>query len=75
MSVAIYLWPSFDGHDLHIVAGCRHFFGIAAARSHWKARHLDDPILHADCLSLVDRIDTMARARGWIEQEEEVCTD
>ena len=28
-------------------------------------RHLDDPVLHTDCLSLVDRCERMAAVRGW----------
>lgn len=50
---------------VEIRAGCHQFTGIAAARAHWEQRHLDDPVLRADCLSLVQRAETMAQARGW----------
>jgi len=56
-----------EGEDgcITLQAGCRRFVGIAAARAHWQIRHLDDPVLHEDCLSLVDRCERMATVRGW----------
>jgi uncharacterized protein YjbI with pentapeptide repeats len=61
-----YLLWSFANDDGVVVlrAGCREFIGIAAARAHWTERHGDD-VLHADCLSLVDRCEQMAKVRGW----------
>jgi hypothetical protein len=61
-----YLFWSFANDDGVVVlrAGCREFIGIAAARAHWTERHGDD-VLHADCLSLVDRCEQMAKVRGW----------
>jgi uncharacterized protein YjbI with pentapeptide repeats len=58
-------WATDEDGYVTIRAGCRQFTGIAAAREHWEARHLDDPVLHADCLSLVQRCETMAQVRGW----------
>jgi len=61
-----------DNGVLEIHAGCRHFVGMDAVRAHWETRHLDDPNLHDDCLSLVQRAETMAIARGWkLEPEQE----
>jgi len=54
-----------DNGVVVIRAGCRMFTGIAAAVKHWASTHLNDEILHADCLSLVARCETMAKARGW----------
>jgi uncharacterized protein YjbI with pentapeptide repeats len=55
-----------------IYAGCRHFTGIEDAKLHWSNRHINDPVLHEDCLSLVDRCARMALVRGWkLEAEEE----
>lgn len=53
-----------------IHAGCREFVGVSAARAHWSQRHTEDEVLHADCLSLVDRIERMATVRGWILEPE-----
>ena len=54
-----------DNGVVVIRAGCRMFTGIAAAVKHWASTHLNDEILHADCLSLIARCETMAKARGW----------
>lgn len=54
-----------DAGVVVIRAGCREFVGVGAARQHWQNRHTDDPVLHADCLSLVDRLERLAIARGW----------
>ena len=59
-----YATQNEDGVTI-VRAGCREFVGIAAARAHWTERHTDNPILRADCLSLVDRIERMAAVRGW----------
>ena len=58
-----------EGEILTIQAGCRKFVGIEAARSHWTERHKNDEVLHADCLSLVDRCEKMATVRGWKLEE------
>lgn len=62
-----YLFYAYANDDgvVEIRAGCRQFTGIAAARAHWQAAHTDDLVLRADCLSLVQRAETMAVARGW----------
>jgi len=62
-----YLFWAFvgDSGTVEILAGCRHFVGISAARQHWSERHGGDVILHEDCLSLVDRCERMAKVRGW----------
>lgn len=62
-----YLFYAFVGESgaVEIRAGCRYFIGMTAARAHWTDRHEADPILHEDCLSLVDRCERMARVRGW----------
>ena len=62
-----YLFWAFVGDSgaVEIRAGCRHFFGISAARQHWTQSHRADKILHEDCLSLVDRCERMAQAREW----------
>ena len=62
-----YLFWAFagDGGVIEIRAGCRHFVGISAARTHWIERHQGDAILHEDCLSLIDRCERMAAVRGW----------
>ena len=62
-----YLFWAFVGESgaVEVRAGCRHFIGLAAARAHWTERHTADPILHEDCLSLVDRCERMATVRGW----------
>ena len=59
-----YATQNSDGVTI-VRAGCHEFVGIAAARAHWTERHTDKPILHADCLSLVERIERMAAVRGW----------
>jgi Pentapeptide repeats (8 copies) len=59
-----YATPDADG-IINIYAGCQHFIGINEARQHWLSRHQDDPILHEDCLSFVDRAERMAAVRGW----------
>ena len=63
-----YLFSATKNDDGVVIirAGCRKFAGISAARSHWQSRHEDDEVLHADCLSLVDRIERMASVRGWL---------
>ena len=58
-------FASLEDGAIVLRAGCHTFVGIAAAWAHWRNRHLDDQILHEDCLSLVDRAERMARARGW----------
>jgi len=58
-------WATEEDGCITIRAGCRRFVGIAAARAHWQDRHQGDPVLHADCLSLMQRCETMATARGW----------
>ena len=61
-----------DSGAVEIRAGCHHFIGLAAARAHWTKRHTNDPILHDDCLSLVDRCERMATVSGWeLEPERE----
>ena len=62
-----YLFWAFQNSAGVVVvrAGCRTFAGIGAAEAHWAASHLNDNILHADCLSLVARCEAMALARGW----------
>ena len=62
-----YLFWAFQNSAGVVVvrAGCRSFAGIGAAEAHWAASHLNDEILHADCLSLVARCKAMALARGW----------
>lgn len=62
-----YLFYASKNKDgvVEIHAGCRHFVGISAARNHWQNRHSEDAVLHADCLSLIDRCETMAKVRGW----------
>jgi uncharacterized protein YjbI with pentapeptide repeats len=64
-----YAYPG-DNNVVVLRAGCRQFTGIGAARAHWESRHREDAILHADCLSLVDRCATMAKVRGWKLEEE-----
>ena len=63
-----HLFWAYQDEDGTVVlrAGCREFVGIAAARAHWQASHESDPILHEDCLSLVDRAERMAKVRGWL---------
>ena len=58
-------WATDEDGCVTLWAGCHRFAGITAARKHWQGRHLGNPILHADCLSLVQRCETMATARGW----------
>ena len=53
--------------DVVIRAGCRRYLGINRAKAHWRESHQDDPVLQADCLSLVNRIEQIAIARQWIE--------
>ena len=62
-----HLFWSFQNNDGVVVmrADCREFVGISSARLHWQLRHQGDAILHEDCLSLVDRCERMATARGW----------
>ena len=62
-----HLFWSFQNNDGVVVmrASCREFVGISSARLHWQLRHQGDAILHEDCLSLVDRCERMATARGW----------
>ena len=59
-----YGWQN-DDNVVVIRAGCNQFVGITAARNHWTARHTNDIVLHEDCLSLVDRLERMAKVRGW----------
>jgi hypothetical protein len=73
-----YLFYASKNDDGVVVirAGCREFIGISAAREHWSNRHKHDEVLRADCLSLVDRCETMARVRGWkLEAESVVVTE
>ncbi len=70
-----YLFYAWHDNDNTVVlcAGCRRFVGIDAAYAHWNARHMDDAILHEDCLSLIARCEHMATLRGWklrVEQPE-----
>ena len=62
-----YLFCAFQNSAGVVVvrAGCRTFAGIDVAEAHWASSHLNDEILHADCLSLVARCKAMALARGW----------
>ncbi len=54
---------------LKITAGCREFPTVESAREHWDARHQDSPALHAECLAKLNLIETVARARGWLDAE------
>ncbi len=58
-----------DGDGLKISAGCRVFSSLEAAREHWAARHQDRPAQRAECLAKLDLIETVARARGWLDAE------
>ncbi len=61
-----------DNGVLEIHAGCRHFVGMDAVRAYLEHNYPDDPVLRADRLSLVERAEDMARARGWkLEPEQE----
>ena len=60
-----------DDNVLVVRAGCHTFVGITAARQHWQTRHVDNAVLHEDCLSLVDRLERLAIARGWKLEPEE----
>jgi uncharacterized protein YjbI with pentapeptide repeats len=62
-----YLFWAYKNDDGVVVirAGCRMFTGIGAAYAHWTERHANDAVLHADCLSLVARCETMVKVRGW----------
>ena len=59
-------------HDdgMRILAGCHYFESVKAARTHWEARHKDNPALHAECLAKIDLIEAVAIARGWLESSE-----
>lgn len=60
-----------DDNVFEYLAGCRHFVGISAARAHWADRRTENLVLHEDCLSLVDRAEHMAKARGWKLESEQ----
>ena len=70
-----YGWRNLEGVVV-VKAGCRELIGIGAARQHWQMCHTADDNLHADCLSLVDRCEWMAKVRGWkLEVEAEPVTE
>jgi hypothetical protein len=50
-----------------IQAGCRYFVGMREARAHWQGRHrgTKNRYSHVDCLSLLQRLERLARAKGW----------
>lgn len=54
---------------VQVCAGCRNFT-LDESRSHWNASHKNKLALHSECLAKVDLIETVARARGWIQPEE-----
>ena len=61
-----YAYQTDDG-GVEMRAGCRRM-SLPDAIVHWSQAHGDDPALQADCLSLVRRIEAMARVRGWIAE-------
>lgn len=44
-------------------AGCQRYRSIEDARAHWQREHTG--YLHEDCLLLVDRIEKLAKLKGW----------
>ena len=53
----------FNG-EVIITAGCR-TFTLKEARAHWKKRHLDNEVLHAECNAKIRLIAAVAKAKGW----------
>ena len=61
-----YLFYAYmDDNALILRAGCRRFT-LQQAKDHWNNAHDDDPVLKEDCISIVERIERMAKVRGWI---------
>ena len=62
-----------DNGDMNVMAGCRYFESLAAARAHWESAHKEDPGLHAECLAKVDHFEAVAKARGWVSAEQKAA--
>lgn len=52
-----------SGRGIRIIAGCRHFPNLRAARKHWAHRHL--PPLRAETRAILNSLVAIAKARGW----------
>lgn len=62
--------PNTGEYHVVIRAGCQQHIGFKAAEKHWGNKHYKEgrsTELYQDCLSLVRRMKTMAKAKGWIE--------
>ena len=62
-----------DDGGMNVMAGCRYFNSLAAARAHWESSHEDNSGLHAECLAKVDHFEAVAKARGWSNVEQKAA--
>jgi len=63
-----YFWYATYSRDdgLLIQAGCRRFT-LAEAHGHWDGEHPEGEEIGAECRARLAMIETIAKARGWIE--------
>lgn len=61
-----YAYLNPDG-IIEIRAGCRQYYGLEEARNHWNTRHPYDKVLTEEIMCNLDKIERVAKVRGWIE--------
>lgn len=64
-----YLFYAYRNPDgvIEIRAGCRQYYGLEEARNHWNTRHPYDKVLTEEIMCNLDKIERVAKVRGWIE--------
>lgn len=61
-----YAYLNSDG-IIEIRAGCRQYYGLEEARNHWNTRHPYNKVLTEEIMCNLDKIERVAKVRGWIE--------
>lgn len=64
-----YMFYAYRNPDgvIEIRAGCRQYYGLEEARNHWNTRHPYDKVLTEEIMCNLDKIERVAKVRGWIE--------
>jgi len=64
-----YLFYAYQNPDgvVEVRAGCRRYYGLEEARNHWNTRHPYDKVLTEEIMCNLDKIERVAKVRGWIE--------
>lgn len=63
-----YLFYSYQRPDggVTVRAGCRTFYNMEDAYSHWETRHPYNPSLKEEIMGNLDKIERVAKVRGWL---------